>query len=271
MKVNGINGSIQSIVLLLSPALGGVMMSYMKMGSVFFVDVVTAVIAVTILGLMAMPRHEREMAPPSGSQWGDLREGLSYLWAHPFLKDLIAFYFVIMFLVVPAAILSPLFVARTFGSEVWKLTANEIAFSAGATLGGFLMAAWGGLKSRIHTIAFSCIAFGVLVFSMGLASVFMAFLAVMFITGITLPAYSIASITLLQERVEKEYQGRVFGFVQIGSAAAMPLGMLFFGPLADIVKIEKLFLGAGICLVLAGAGMFADRRLRCAEGSCDPT
>ncbi len=135
MKVNGINGSIQSIVLLLSPALGGVMMSYMKMGSVFFVDVVTAVIAVTILGLMAMPRHEREMAPPSGSQWGDLREGLSYLWAHPFLKDLIAFYFVIMFLVVPAAILSPLFVARTFGSEVWKLTANEIAFSAGATLG----------------------------------------------------------------------------------------------------------------------------------------
>ena len=270
MKVNGINGSVQSFVLLLSPALSGIMMTYMQMGSIFFVDVVTAAIAVAILGWMGMPKHKREMLPQSGSQWADLREGLSYLWTHPFLKDLIAFYFVIMFLVVPAAILSPLYVARAFGPEVWKLTANEIAFSAGATLGGFLMAAWGGLKSRIHTIAYSCIAFGILIFSMGLASVFWVFLAVIFITGVVLPAYNIASMTLLQERVEKEYQGRVFGFVQIGSAAAMPLGMVVFGPLADIVKIEWLLLGAGVCLVLAGVGMFADRRLRCAEGSCDP-
>ena len=69
------------------------------------------------------------------------------------------------------------------------------------TLCGFLMAAWGGLKSRIHTIAWACIAFGILTFSMGMSSIFRVYLAVIFITGVALPAYNISSMTLLQERV----------------------------------------------------------------------
>ena len=269
MRVNGLNGGIQSAMFLLAPAVSGAMMSRWTLESIFFVDVVTAVIAIVILATLALPRHAREDKGAS-SQWHDLRDGFAYLWAHPFLKNLIGYYFVIMFLIVPAAFLSPLMVTRSFGPEIWKLTVNEIAFSAGTTLGGFLMAAWGGFKNRIHTLAYACMAFGVLIFGMGAVPIFWLYLIILFITGVTLPSYNIASMTLLQEQVENTYQGRVFSFVQIGSSAAMPLGMILFGPLADTMRIETMFLVCGVLLVLTGTVMMLDRKMRCAEGGCTP-
>ena len=59
----------------------------------------------------------------------------------------------------------------------------------------------------------------------------------------------LSSMTLLQETVEPERQGRVFGFVGIVMAVSMPLGMAIFGPLADRFTIQSL-------LVVSGALMF---------------
>jgi DHA3 family macrolide efflux protein-like MFS transporter len=45
--------------------------------------------------------------------------------------------------------LTPLLVVRTFGEEVWKLTANELAFSAGMLLGGAAIAAFAARANRV--------------------------------------------------------------------------------------------------------------------------
>jgi DHA3 family macrolide efflux protein-like MFS transporter len=55
---------------------------------------------------------------------------------------------------------------------------------------------------------------------------------------------------MLQETVEPERQGRVFGFLGIVMAVAMPLGMVVLGPLADIVSVEVLLIGTGAATVL---------------------
>jgi MFS transporter, DHA3 family, macrolide efflux protein len=60
------------------------------------------------------------------------------------------------------------------------------------------------------------------------------------------PFFSTPSMTLLQETVEPERQGRVFGFVGIVMAVGMPLGMLVFGPLADVVRIETILVATGV-------------------------
>ena len=64
------------------------------------------------------------------------------------------------------------------------------------------------------------------------------------------PPFSTTSMTVLQETVEPERQGRVFGFVGIVMAVSMPLGMVVFGPLADRFTVESL-------LVVSGVLMFA--------------
>jgi len=61
-------------------------------------------------------------------------------------------------------------------------------------------------------------------------------------------------MTLLQETVEPERQGRVFGFVGIVIAVAMPLGMAILGPLADVVSVELLLIVTGAMTVVIAIG-----------------
>ena len=70
-----------------------------------------------------------------------------------------------------------------------------------------------------------------------------------FVVGIAVPAFSTSAMTLLQETVEPERQGRVFGFVGIVIAVAMPLGMSVLGPLADVVSVESLLVVTGLMTV----------------------
>ena len=46
--------------------------------------------------------------------------------------------------------------------------------------------------------------------------------------------------------------GRVFSLVQILTGSAMPVAILFFGPLADIVPIGAILLVTGLLLAVAG-------------------
>jgi DHA3 family macrolide efflux protein-like MFS transporter len=79
----------------------------------------------------------------------------------------------------------------------------------------------------------------------------------MLLTGIAVPFFSTPSMTLLQETVEPERQGRVFGFVGIVMAVAMPIGMLVFGPLADVVPVEAILVGSGIAtFVIVGLALW---------------
>jgi DHA3 family macrolide efflux protein-like MFS transporter len=55
---------------------------------------------------------------------------------------------------------------------------------------------------------------------------------------------------LLQETVEPERQGIVYGFVGIVMAVAMPVGMAVLGPLADIVSVELLLIVTGAITVM---------------------
>jgi DHA3 family macrolide efflux protein-like MFS transporter len=64
------------------------------------------------------------------------------------------------------------------------------------------------------------------------------------------PAFSTSAFTLLQETVEPERQGRVFGFVGIVMSVSMPLGMAILGPLADVVSVELLLIITGAATVL---------------------
>jgi len=46
--------------------------------------------------------------------------------------------------------------------------------------------------------------------------------------------------------------GRVFGVFGMISSSMMPLGMLLFGPLADIIRIEYMLIATGLLLFIQG-------------------
>lgn len=250
-RINGINGSIQAAIMLICPMISAALLTLATIETIFFIDVVTAAIAVLVLLLfLKVPAHAKALSPQQTSYFSDLHDGVIYIRDHRFLKKFFLFCVVFFFLVSPAAFLTPLQVARSFGSDVWRLTAIEIAFSIGMIGGGILMATWGGFKNKMHTMALASIAVSLGTIALGVVSVFWVYIGIMGLWGVFMPMYNTPSTVLLQEKVEEAYLGRVFGVMGMISSSMMPLGMLVFGPMADVIKIEWLLIGTGFLLFI---------------------
>ena len=73
----------------------------------------------------------------------------------------------------------------------------------------------------------------------------------MFLMGIGSPLYYTPLITHIQESTEDSYMGRTFSYVDLLSSLATPLGMMIFGPLAN-VSILLPFVIPGIALISLG-------------------
>ncbi|MGE7610673.1 MFS transporter [Paenibacillus sp. NPDC101420] len=249
MKVNGVNSSISSLMIFLAPAAGGVILSISTIETAFFIDVMTAIIGIGMMCIIVIPAHAKvEDGQKSNVQ--DIKEGFKYLKDHAFIKQLLIYLFVVMILISPAAFLTPLMVSRSFGPEVWRLTASEMTFSAGALVGGVLIASWGGFKSRMHTNILACALYGLLMVGLGVAPMFAMYLLFNLLIGITMPCFNAPLTVLLQQNVDPDMQGRVFSLVQVTNSCALPLGMVLFGPLADSVQVETILIFAGIVVIM---------------------
>lgn len=249
MKVNGINSTISSLMMFLSPALSGAILSITTIEATFFIDVVTAIIGIGITAFIAIPKHNA-VIEKGKSSLHDIKQGFLYLHNNPFIKRLLIFQIVIIVLISPSAFLTPLMVSRTFGAEVWRLTASEMTFSAGAAMGGLLIASWGGFKNRMHTTILAGAVYGAMMIAMGLAPLFLIYLIFNLLIGVTMPCYNAPITVMIQEKVEPAMHGRVFSFMQISNSCALPLGMLIFGPLADVVSVQAILLCVGSVVVL---------------------
>ncbi|MEG1859593.1 MAG: MFS transporter [Christensenellaceae bacterium] len=135
-------------------------------------------------------------------------------------------------------------------------------FSIGSVVGGIAISAWGGFANRTRTIALACVCFGVLTALLGFMTGFIGLLIVTCITGLSMPLFSTPAMVLLQEQVPQDMQGRIFGLMQIVMTTALPVGMLFFGPLADVVKIQYLFIITGIVMALLGIAVFRNKHFK---------
>lgn len=261
-RVSGIQQSIQSATMLASPVAAAGLMSFAPLQTIFYVDVVTAVLAIAVLWLgVRVPAHERAQAPSGTSYFHDLKEGLSYIRSHSYVARCFLYCAVFLFMAAPAAFLTPLQVARSFGPEVWRLTAIEIAFFSGMMGAGVGIATWGGFPNRMVTMIFATALFGVTTVGMGLVPWFWAYLVVMALCGVGIPLFNTPSTVLLQEQVESEFLGRVFGVMGMLGSVMMPMGMLLFGPLADVVRIEVLLIASGCVMGVLAVVMALDRSM----------
>lgn len=249
LRVNAVNSTIQSFTMLASPILSGALLTFASIEAIFFIDVITAALAIfTLLFFVNVPAHERALTKQTVSYFHDLGEGLKYIKNHIFIKEYFLYCAVFFAFLSPVAFLTPLQVARSFGDEVWRLTAIEISFAVGMIVGGIIMSTWGGLENKIYTIAFAILVFGITTIALGIVPAFWLYIVFMVLSGVVIPAFNTPAIALLQQKVEGDYQGRVFGVFGTIQSAVMPLSILVFGPLADIMTIEWMLIVTGIIM-----------------------
>jgi DHA3 family macrolide efflux protein-like MFS transporter len=274
-KINGIQTSIQSLCMFASPMISAALMTFAPLAVLFFLDVVTAGIGIAILfffvkapkavsaGIGSAAIESAAAEDRKGIDYfRDLKEGLRYVRQHGYIFRLVILTAVFSFFAAPTAFLTPLQIARNFGPEVWRLSSIEITFSLGMMLGGLLIGVWGGFKNRVYTMALAAFVFGLEAIGLGLVRNFWIYIAIMGIAGLTMPFYNTPSMVLLQSKVAEDFMGRIIAVFGMVGSVMMPIGMMVFGPLGDMVPIDLLLIGTGIVLTLLGIPFLTSRELR---------
>jgi DHA3 family macrolide efflux protein-like MFS transporter len=263
MRIQGIQSGISSSFNVLAPIIAALLIVWLNIGILFYLDVITAILGVsTLILFVKIPKHVGENQSHNKQGFKEFKAGLGYVKSHVFLIPFLVYLFMVLILVSPVAFLSPLQVVRSFqdvGSTYYRLTLVEVSFSLGMVIGSALVAWWGGFKNRIVTAGLSISLMGVGVFMLGVVNQFYIYIAFMLMQGIVLPFYNTPMTVIIQEQVEPAYMGRVMSISTMINATAMPIGIMIFGPLADLISIEILMVISGLGMVGFGLLYFVNQ------------
>lgn len=259
MRFNGINATMQSLVQFAAPAAAGLLLSLSTLQSTLIIDILTAVFGVGILSCVLIPKQRS--IEKSASVIKDMRMGIHFAFSDKLIRKLLIVYGVFTFLCVPAGFLAGLLVNRVYGNTYWYLTAVELIGFFGMIMGGLLMSLWRGFKSRINTLVFGLFIFGIMAVGMGLTKKFILYLILMALYGVALTIVQTSITTLIQENVKSLMQGRIFGLMGSMYSGFIPIGMVIFGPMADIIPLEWIIVCSGVLVMMIAMILRFDHQL----------
>jgi MFS family permease len=204
-------------------------------------DVITFVIAVVALLFVQIPSPQRadlQNQANKPSIWADVGIGASYIWQRRSMLWLLGTFTVANLAGAPLGVLPPLVVkfdlasnwsALGFSYETALALLNGIV-SVGGVVGGLLISAWGGLKTRrIYGVLVPMIITGVAQLVYGFSPWFYLTVAMGFLTTAMIPLMNAHSQTIWQTQVPPELQGRVFAVRRVIAQFTFPIGTLLAG------------------------------------------
>lgn len=275
-RVNGISGSIQSVVMFASPMAGGALMAIAPIQMLMFIDVITAAIGIGfLLFFVKTPARSQNNESKAGAKqyFHEIGEGIKHVSGQSFLRKMLVLCAVFNIMAAPGSVLTQLQVVRDWGDGTWnvfgnlsfgteqRLAALNIMFFVGMMLGGLAIGVWGGFKNKSHTMALSFFLYGIGTAGLGFMTNFGVYLLFVVLCGLTLNMFNAPMMAMLQSNVDGAYMGRVFSVLTMMSSLMMPLGMVLWGPLADVVAIDWLLIWTGVFLLLVGFAFVFDRTL----------
>lgn len=291
-RANGLVQTAFATSLMLGPALAGVLVTLVALPGVLVIDGATFFAAVIALTLVRIPRPPRDPNEAPGALLHEAAEGWRFVRDRRGLVGLLAIFGTTNFLFGMLSILiTPLVLSFANAAQ---LGMQMSIGGAGLFLGGLAMSTWGGPKTRIHGVLASVIVAGVFLALHGLVPSIAFVSAAGFFFFLTVPVMNASQDAIWQTKVPAELQGRCFAIQRVLSEAAMPVGFVLAGPLADRVfepllapqgalassigrvigtgagrGIALMFIVAGVAMTLAGITGYSIRPLRRVEQELD--
>lgn len=257
-RVNGQLGTVQSANFIIAPALGAFLFSVIPMNFLILVDVLGAILGVAMLLMVTIPHviSEGEKVHLLSDTIFGLKKltenkGLWYI-------TIIGAAFTLIFM--PAASLYPLMTMDYFNGTVGQAGLIEVIYSVGMLGGGAIIGIFGKWSDRMKPIL---AAYGVIGVTIGLSGLlpgtnrgFVYFVVLNVIAGFATPFFNTLLMAMIQQSYEPKYLGRILGVLNSLMSITGPIGLIFAGPLADKIGVEKIFVIAGVGTLICGVITF---------------
>jgi len=253
-KMNGQLGMIQSANMIIAPALGAFLFSIIPITMLILLDVVGAVIGVTVILFVKIPEHP--VFDEKIKLLSDMKFGLNQLRDNKGLWYITLMGMVFTLLFMPAASLYPLMTMSYFKGTVAQAGIIEMIYSIGMLAGGAVIGFMGNWSDRMKPILMSMlvmgIGFGASGFLPGNQKGFMWFAILNAVAGIATPFFNTLLMAMIQQSYPPENLGRVLGILNSLMSIAGPVGLIFAGRLADKIGVNSLFVIGGVGTLACG-------------------
>jgi DHA3 family macrolide efflux protein-like MFS transporter len=244
-----------------APIIAVVLLVYIGIAGIMGIDIITFTTAVIMLFFVHIPRPPITEAGRRGmgSIWKESLYGFRYIYENPSLLGLqLVFLFNNFLSSFGNTLFTPMILVRT-GNDTLALGSVMSAGGIGGLLGSIALTIWGGPKRRIHGVLLGWISTSILSGTMGLSSLPIAWIAIMFTLMLVSPLINTSNQAIWQAKVEPDVQGRVFSTRRLIAQVSAPPAMLIAGFLADSVfepgmKADGVMVGSFGWLVGTGAG-----------------
>lgn len=251
VRLNGLIQTGQGFALVGGPVLAGVLMKYLGLDSVLWVDAATFVVGALCLAIARIPR------PPQADRGEqnlvrEAHDGWRYIAERPGLLGLLSLSAASSFVFAIASIaITPLVLIVANGDKALLGMQMSLACS-GLLVGGLLITLWGGPRLKVHGVLGFSIFSGLMVAIHGLAPSLTLLIVAGFLMFLSIPPAQSANYALWQSKVPSHLLGRCMAMLRMTGEAALPLGYLLAGPLAEYV-FEPAMMPGGALATSVGA------------------
>jgi len=233
VRANSMNSSVHYGSTILSPALAGVLFTWIGLSGILLIDLITFGIAIATLVSVQIPPSASQTESNLNAPIYTLYYSFRQVWNQAGLRQLLLITTLFWFFHdLGAAIYDPMILARTNGSaQILASTAS--AAGIGGVTGAVLLTVWGGFKQRIHGLLGGFIGAGLSKTIFGLGRSLQIWLPAQFCSSLHFPLLSSSETALWMEKITPEMQGRIFATNEILLQVASAIAALIAGPLAD--------------------------------------
>ncbi len=255
----GFTQSFESLSLILSPALAAVLYSLWSFSAIIFLDVIGALIAITIVSFLSIPGNKRDDGGERLHIWRDTKEGFLILRRNKGMTAILVISTIYAFIYFPIGSLYPLITMTYFGGSVADSSLVEIVFSSGTLVGALLLGLVGNRLRKVRAITASIGVYGLGLASAGLLPPegLRPFILLSGLMGLTLPFFYGLRTAIFQSAVPGEYLGRVLSLAYSVGLFAGPLGLLMGGGVSELIGVNYCFFICGVMAVCLAVVMIA--------------
>lgn len=232
MNAIALNSSMFNAARVVGPAIAGVLIGIVGVGTCFFLNGVSYI--AVIGGLLAMRLPAFVPKPSTGSTWGGFREILDFLRSERRVNTLVLLTAVLSVFGFPFLVMMPVFARDVLHVQAGGYGALTAAVGAGAMLGALAIAINSRrLARRGILMVTGGTSFGVLIVLFALSRSFALSLGILALAGCAMIVNNALTNTMIQTLVPDHLRGRVMGFYSFVFVGLSPLGAFQAGSFAE--------------------------------------